>query len=277
VHVHSCADALTIALIARLLGGARYGMTLHNPLWVYGPGQALKWSQAAYAIVITRALERSIAQELGSSVPRRLGVAPMGVDCNVFRRSGPYRPYEKRGDFRIACCARLNVGKGHLELISALAKLRDTGLNVALIIAGEDDQGGRGFRRRVEALIGSLALQQQVQLLGAVSEESVVELLAGVHVFALASHDEPLGVAIMEAMAMELPVVVARSEGVCELVEDGVQGVLFEPHDVDALARALAFIATNPGVARSFGQSGRSRVGELFSTGRSARLIQSLL
>ena len=277
VHVHSCADALSIAMIARRVFGLRYGMTLHNPLWVYGPGQPLKWQHSSYAVVITRALQAAVLQELGSAVPRTLGVAPMGVDCETFRRTNAFMPYDGVGPFRVVCCARLNAGKGHLELLSAIGRLRDDGIDVSLSIAGEDDLGGRGFRKKVEAHIVELGLQERVRLLGALSESAIIDLLSHAHVFALASHDEPLGVAIMEAMAMELPVVVARSDGVRERVDDGVHGLLFEPLDVDALAAALEQISRSPERARDFGTRGRERVLQHFSTARSAQLIRTIL
>jgi colanic acid/amylovoran biosynthesis glycosyltransferase len=277
VHVHSCADALTTALIARLLGNCTYGLTLHNPLWVFGAGQALKWSNASYGIVITKALLSDVRSELGTEVPPRLGVAPMGVDSDCFKRSSSYVGFTPPGPLRIVCCARLNVGKGHLELISSLRLLVDQGLDVRLLIAGEDDAGGTGFRRKLEAHITEASMNDRVTLLGAVSEARVIEILEDAHIFALASHEEPLGVSVMEAMSMEVPVVVTRSPGILELVEHERQGLTVRPQSVGDFAAAIRRLAADPVLAASMGRSGRTRVIEHFSSRRSAQLIATFV
>jgi glycosyltransferase involved in cell wall biosynthesis len=73
---------------------------------------------------------------------------------------------------------------------------------------------------------GQLRLDDSVVLLGAVSEEVVRKELSEAHAFVLGSLAEPLGVAIMEAMAMRVPVGVTGAGGVAELVDDGVDGLL---------------------------------------------------
>lgn len=273
IHVHSCADALTTALVAHYLDGCTYGLTLHNPLWVYGPGQSRKWSNAAYGIVITRSLLSDVRSELGAALPRLLGVAPMGVDTNLFRRRTPYIALRPGEPLRVVCCARLNVGKGHVELISSIRLLVDQGLDIQLTIAGEDDSGGTGYRRKVEAHIAGTAMGDRVTLLGAVSEGRVIELLEHAHVFALASHEEPLGVSVMEAMSMEVPVVVTQSPGILELVEDGKQGLVAPSHSIGEFAAAVKRLAADPLLATELGRNGRARVMEHFSHRRSAELI----
>ena len=277
VHVHSCADALTTALIAHHMDGCTYGMTLHNPLWVFGPGQPLKWANAAYGIVITQALLSDVRSELGTSLPPRLGVAPMGVDSDYFRRSSPYVGSVPPGPIRIVCCARLNVGKGHIELVSSLRLLVDQGLDVRLTIAGEDDAGGSGFRGKLEAHILQSSMNERVTLLGAVSEARVIEILGSAHIFALASHEEPLGVSVMEAMSMEVPVVVTRSPGILELVEHEGQGLIVAPYAIDEFAGAIKRLAADPALAAALGRSGRTRVIEHFSSRKSARLIATFV
>ena len=71
------------------------------------------------------------------------------------------------------------------------------------------------------------------------SEDTVNESLEKAQVFVLASWHEPLGVTIMEAMAMEMSVVVTGSGGVKELVDDGIDGLLVEPQSPEQLADAI--------------------------------------
>ncbi len=277
VHVHSCADSMTVALIARYLQGCTYGVTLHNPLWVYGPGQPTKWSNASYAIVITQSLLADVRRELRSALPPLMGVAPMGVDCLIFRRRQPYVAYRNAGPLQVVCCARLNVAKGIVELITSIRLLVQQGLDVQLTIAGEDDSGGTGFRKVVEAHVTRTGMQSRVTLLGAVSEQRVIELLQDAHVFGLASYEEPLGVSVMEAMSMEMPVVVTWSPGISELVEHETHGLVVPPQDEAKFAEALHRIAQDPQLAATLGRNGRQRVEEHFSVRRSAELIATFL
>lgn len=269
VHVHSCADAAHVAMFAHLLSGLPYSLTLHGPLSDYGPNQRNKWRHAKFAIVITRKLLGEVRRSLDDALPGTVEVAPMGVELRQFARSTPYRAFDGVGRTRIFSCGRLNPCKGHDDLIRAIALLRDDGLDVELKIAGEDDSHGE-YRARLTALIAELKLEDRVQLLGAVSEEKVRAGLEESHLFALASLHEPLGVAIMEAMAMELPVVVTGAGGVRELVADGADGLLVEPRDPQQMADAIRNVLRDPDLAERLGKAARTKVMEAFDSSVSA-------
>ena len=216
VHVHSCADAANIAMFAANLCDLTYSLTLHNPLSVYGPNQEQKWRHAKFGVVITQQIYNELTKSLPNFLPQHLEIAPMGVNCSVFNRAIPYSAYDGEGKFCLFSCGRLNFCKGHAHLIEAIHILRQRGVNAQLEIAGEDEQGGSGYRRELERLIQDLDLGDAITLLGAVSEEAVQASLEKAHVFVLASLGEPLGVATMEAMAMGVPVVVTNAGGVTE-------------------------------------------------------------
>jgi len=277
LHVHSCGDAANIALLAKWLAGLDYSITLHNTLGASGGNQRLKWRNAAFAVVITQTLLGEVRGALGADLPARVAVAPMGVDAGFFARARPYQPWRGEGELRIFSCGRLNPGKGQRFLLEALARLRGRGLPATLALAGEDDEGGGGYRAELEAAVRRLGLRAYVRLLGAVAEEAVREELERCHVFALPSLQEALGVALMEAMAMEVPVVATRVGGVAELVAHGADGVLVPPGDVAALAEAIAAIAADPARARSLGAGSRAKIVERFGADGSARVIRTLV
>lgn len=273
LHVHSCARSALVALLARRMGGPAYSLTLHGPLADYGPGQGLKWSGATFGTVITEALHGELTAQLGPLLPDRVLIQPMGVDTDAFRRSGTYRPYDGTGPLKLFSCARLNPVKGHRELISAVARLRTEGLAVRLVIAGEDDQGGEGFRSVVAAHITALGLGGEVVLLGAVGEAEVRRQLLEAHMFVLASWHEPLGVAYMEAMSCGLPVIGTAAGGVAELIREGVDGVLVPPRNVEELVAAIRALARDPARCRALGTAGRSRIEAGFSAQRGAETL----
>src|SRR5690606_13642322 len=132
-------------------------------------------------------------------------------------------------------------------------------------------------RQALTELIRERALEDRVRLIGAVDEGVIRGELERSHLFALASHAEPLGVAIMEAMAMEIPVVVTAAGGVPELVRDGEDGVLVPPRDPKALARAIENLAADPVGALHMGRMGAQRVRQKFNSEVSAAAIAERL
>ena len=264
VHVHSCGDSANAALFAHLLLGTRYSLTLHSPLPFFGPNQAQKWRHANFVFCVARALHQEAAEILGADFPATVEIVPMGVDIDGFVRTTEYVAWNGRDPCRIFSCGRLTPGKGFHDLIQAIATLKQAGLPVHLRIAGEDDSGGVHYRRQLEGLIADLALGEQVEILGSVSEAVVKEELQATHVFALASHEEALGVATMEAMSMSVPVVVTRVGGVPELVTDGVEGLMVPPHDASALAAGLERVLRDGSLAQRMGRAGRCKVERAF-------------
>ena len=201
----------------------------------------------------------------------------MGVNCDTFRRETQYIPYRGTEPLRLFCCARLNPGKGFSTLFDALRILKEAGSDVLLTIAGDDDVGGIGYRNELERLIVRLGILNEVLLLGAVAEEEVRKQLEVAHVFVLASLTEGVPVALMEAMAMQLPVVATRVGGIPELVADGISGVLVEPSNPADLVKAIIEVATNATVAIQLGSEGRMRVKAKYDHRASAERIVSML
>lgn len=275
VHVHSCADSANIAMFASQLGKVSYSLTLHNPLSTFGGNQKNKWRNAEFGIVITNKLRDEINRKLAFNLPSRISIAPMGVNTDIFKRCAPYLPFNGKGPLRIFCCARLNHAKGFNYLIEAMCLIREKGIDVELVIAGEDDAGGTKYRKELETLICISGISDHVNLLGAVSEEKVREQLERTHIFVLASIEEPLGVVLMEAMAMNVPVVATNAGGVPELIEDGFDGILVPPSNSAAICEAIVNIAANPHTALILSANGRDKIVRAFNHRISARTISS--
>ena len=273
VHAHSCGETADTALFASLLSGLPYSLTLHGPLADYGPNQREKWRHARFAVVITRKLRSEVTEALSGSLPPFVEVAPMGVELARFTRRAPYEAWSGQGPLRIFSCGRLNPCKGHLDLIRAVGILRQRGIDARLAIAGEDEAGGTAYRRVLSEHIAATGRPDATVLLGAVSEDRVCDELSRAHVFALASLSEPLGVAIMEAMAMSTPVVVTGAGGVPELVANGEDGLLVQPERPAEMADAIERVARDPALARRLGAAGRQKVQAEFHSGKSAEVL----
>jgi len=273
VHAHSCGRAALIAALAQKMGGPTWSMTLHGPLSDYGSGQRFKWSNAGFATVITQKLLDEMRRDLPNDLPDRVVIRPMGVDTDVLVRSTAYEPVRRGTPMRVFSCGRLNIVKGHQDLMTAVRKLLDQGVDVRLEIAGEDDAGGDGYRKELQGHLKKLRLQDHVKLLGAIDGAAVRDKLLNAHVFVLASWHEPLGVAYMEAMSCEVPTIGTASGGVRELISDGENGLLVPPKDPDALAVAIKRLAGDPDLAMRLSRAGRQHIVQHFRSGLGAETL----
>ena len=267
LHVHSCASAALVAALARQIGGPPYSLVLHGAIQTYGPHQRFKWQGARFVFVVSEMLRHQVSEILPDMM-EKTSVVPMGVDVEIF--TPPPARREPGEGFTWFCCARLNRGKGHDTLLEALHRLRGEGGDVRLVIAGEDEQGGSGYRREIEKEIDRLGLRDVVTLLGAVRQEDVVRHLQSSDGFVLASRNEALGVAYMEAMACGLPVIGTAVGGVGEVIDDGTNGLLVPPGDAGALAAAMKRIMTDRPFADRLGGNAREKIVTRFSASRSA-------
>ncbi len=152
----------------------------------------------------------------------------------------------------MVCTANFRAQKGHGILLVAFQEVlaRVPSARLLLVGAGPLDA-------TVEREIAARGLQDAVTMCGHVDD--IWPHLAESHVFALASHYEPLGIAAIEAMAAGLPVVATDVGGLPELVEPGVTGELFPKGDAAALARILTGLLTDPERARRLGANGAAR------------------
>jgi glycosyltransferase involved in cell wall biosynthesis len=148
---------------------------------------------------------------------------------------------------------RLAAQKGQIDLIEALPAIAARHPEVRLLIAGEGPE-----RPALEERIRHLGLEERAALLGHVEE--VPAFLRALDVFVLPSLWEGLPLALLEAMAMGLPVVASRAIGIAEAIDHGACGLLVAPRDREAMAQAVVSVLDDPGRAARLGAAARRRV-----------------
>jgi glycosyltransferase involved in cell wall biosynthesis len=159
--------------------------------------------------------------------------------------------------------ARLTEQKRHERLLAAIPEVLAVNPQVRFVWAGAGER-----EEEMRERIAAAGLESSVMLLGARSD--VCDLLAAADVFMLASDFEGLPLSVLEAMAMGLPVVGTRVPGIEEAVEHEVTGLLCDPEDPFALAKAVLQLA-NPIAAQLFGARGRTRCASVFCADRMAQ------
>ena len=189
-----------------------------------------------------------LREMMGPAWPGRVIVTGNGVTPGDLQGAPPFehpRPY-------ILAAARFTPKKGIDVLIRALRLLRDTGLDVDLVLAGAGPED-----QRLRELAAGLGLAERVRFWGIASRAELASLLHGCAVFALPSIWEAFGIASLEAMVCGKAVVASDCGGIPEVVRHGETGLLVPPGDAPALGTALAELLRDPGRACAMGQRGR--------------------
>jgi len=264
VHIHSCANAAHLGALAHILDDLSYSLTLHGDLPVYGTDHKAKSARAAFVSAVTRPLAKSL-QELNSDL--RTPVIMMGVD------TGRFQPFAKPQSetFTLATIARLNKMKGHRFVLRAMALLRDQGeTRLRYVIAGSGTE-----EANIKAEVASLGLEDQVEMLGPIGEDKVLDVLQSADALALTSYGrgEAAPVAVMEAMSCGLPVISSIIGGVPDMIEDGVDGLLVPQEDVEAIQAALKRLLEDPEGAVTIGVNARATALKLFDYRTNAKLL----
>jgi glycosyltransferase involved in cell wall biosynthesis len=111
-----------------------------------------------------------------------------------------------------------------------------------------------------------LGVLDRIDAVGA--QEAIIPLLSAADLFLLPSAQESFGLAALEAMACEVPVVASRVGGLPEVIEHGVAGFLHPPDDLDALAASAVALLTEPALHRRVAAAARRTVRERFCADR---------
>jgi len=176
------------------------------------------------------------------SVPReKIRVIPNGVKPIPLRE-------RKSESQQILFVGRLVPEKGVQVLISAFARLVALYPEARLVIAGVGP-----FMPRLKEQARALGIEDKVEFIGFVSERERDVLLAQSRITVFPSLYEPFGIVALEAMAAGVPVIVSRTGGLAEIVEEGVTGLTFTPGDPDDLLRCLVYLWQNPDLAWEMG------------------------
>ncbi len=185
-------------------------------------------------IFLTRYAANLIQRSTGHL--RRTAIIPHGVDP-IFDQSGSRRAWPGN-DGQAICCTYVSdvaMYKNQWTVVRAIRKLRDSGHNLELLLAGG---GSRSALRLLKNEISELDPQGSfVRLRGHVPHEELPNLLAGSDIFIFASSCETISITLMEAMVSGLPIACSNRGPMPEVLGDG--GVYFDPEDSASIADAV--------------------------------------
>ncbi len=267
LHAHTRVMQMLASVVSRLTGVPAvstahgfYRMNLGRRLWPC-------WGERA--IGISRGVTEHLQDEHGLDASR-VRLARNAIDVEGWtarvRAHDPAAVKRELGlpadAWVVGSVARLVADKGHEYLIRALKQVRASDPRAVAVIVGEGRE-----RVRLERLARELSLERAVIFAGAVADTA--RLVAAFDVFVLpATWREGFGLAVVESMAVEKPVIVTNIWALTKLVDDNVTGFLVPPKRADLLAQRILEIITSPERAARVARAGAELVRTYFTLER---------
>ena len=277
IHTHWATYPALCAWVIKRLHGIPYSFTTHaHDIFVDRTMLREKMEEAEFVVTISDYNRQFLIRQIGETAAAKVRVIRLGVDLERF--ASPACDKAALPPFRMVCVATLKDYKGHAHLLDACAILRKQGVPFVCECIGDGD-----LRPQIERRIAELGLTGHVHLLGFQTADKVLRHLAAAHCMVLPSiitgrgKMEGIPVAIMEAMAMRLPIVASAISGIPEIVANGVNGILVEPGNAGELAAALQNIYRNPEMALAMGEAGRQTVARDYDLARNIRRLHKCL
>lgn len=243
VHCHSPMGGVLARLAAKSIGLKNVIYTAHGfhfykgaPVlnWVlYYPVE--KWLSRYTDILIT--INKEDFERATSFKTCRVEYIPgIGVDSSEFSENKRLRTKKRNelnipeNSFVILSVGELNKNKNHKAIIKAISKISNQ--NIEYLICGQ----GR-LQNYLDKLVSRLRLTNKVKLLG--FRNDISEICSAADLFAFPSYREGLSVSLIEAMSSGLPVICSNIRGNVDLIEDNVNGVIFNPKNMEEIVNSI--------------------------------------
>ena len=275
VHAHWATHPTLAANVIHRLTGLPYSFTAHaHDIYVDRSMLEEKIRDARFVVTISDFNRAMFADLYGPWAADKTSVIRCGVNLSAFT---PRPPREDGRPFTISCIAGLREKKGQIYLVDAVDVLRREGIDVRCLLIGDGE-----MRPAIEAHVAERGLGDRVILMGRCSREQVSETLKASDAMVLpsvttdAGDMEGIPVALMEALASEVPVVASSLSGIPELVVDGSTGLLVPERDAQAIAAAIRRIKDDPQEAARMASAGRVRVIEAYDLERNTAELRRL-
>ncbi len=261
LHVHYAIPHSVSALLARMMAAPRrlpFITTLH------GTDITLVGSDRSYLPITRFSIEQSDGVTAISNylrdrtlkefeIKRPIDVIPNFVNCDLYKKSDDAAArarWAPGGEPILMHLSNFRPVKRLTDVVEIFALVREK-IPAKLVLIGDGPDRGAA-----EYIVRKKRLTKDVLFLG--KQDRVHEKLGLADVFLLPSDEESFGLAALEAMACEVPVVATNVGGLPEVVTHGVDGYLFEPRDVHAAAKYALEILTRPDRGRMMGEMART-------------------
>jgi N-acetyl-alpha-D-glucosaminyl L-malate synthase BshA len=264
VHAHYAIPHAAAAYFARqILASRKIPVAPGVITTLHGTDITLLGSDRSYSEIVAFGIEQSdgvtaVSASLKADTYRELGIScdirviPNFIDCVSNRRidaSAIRRRLAPGGEKLVIHVSNFRPVKRVPVAIKVFARVRKL-VPCRLLMVGDGPDLGEAVR-----VAEALNLGDAVQFLG--EQDRVVPLLSASDVFLLPSAQESFGLAALEAMTCEVPVVASRVGGLPEVIDHGVTGFLHSPDDLDGMSESIARLLLDDDMRRQFGVAAR--------------------
>ncbi len=192
-------------------------------------------------------------------------VLPLGIDLGLYESLPPDGTFRKKFNMKgkkiILHLGRINFVKGLDILVRGFAQVSFDRNDLCLVIAGPDNED---YGRQIEKWIIDEGVKDKVIFTGMLQGVDKLAVLRDADIFALPSYSENFGIAVVEAMACSLPVVISNRVNIWREIQNAGAG-LVTSCDAGELAEALQILLDNEDIRFQMGQSGKALVNKSFS------------
>lgn len=260
IHTHGSQDSWMAALAGRFSSYQPVIVrTRHKSTPVSASFRhALLYRWLPHAVTTTGEAVRQQLIDHNGLDPAAVFSIPTGVDMQRFQSGFPNGAFKQglgiqSGQPVVGTVSFLRSEKGMDVLIDAMCLLKKKFPLVCCLMVGAGPE-----RQKLFDQIRERNLEETVVLTG--FREDIPELLKVMDVFVLPSLEEGMPQSLLQAMAMERPVVASSVGGVPEVIRNGETGLLVQPRDPVALAHQIAWLLREPGQGKAMGQAGRQLI-----------------
>ncbi|MFX0137091.1 MAG: glycosyltransferase family 4 protein [Candidatus Hodarchaeota archaeon] len=257
IHAHHDNNAEIAAYFSRLLK-IPFTFTKHIPTNLTNFYKIL--CKQASGIVTISDYNRKVLIQLGVD-QEKIWVIPCGIDIEKFKNFPQYN----KNSISLLSVARLVEKKGLKYIIKAMPMIIKRH-NVALNIIGKGPKKGILIN-----LAKKIGVENKVNFIGTVSDNDLINLYKTSSIFVLPcvytknGDVDGIPVAIMEAMAMGLPVISTSVSGIPEIIDNYQNGILVKPKNPLELSKAVIHLLDNPKLCKKYGENGRLKIQNKFN------------
>ncbi len=190
-------------------------------------------------VFLTDMYAKQIAQKFPRLYARaNVSVVPNGIDLGLFKPKP--QASINANKIVIGMASRITAIKDHDTLLDAFFELAKSFGNIELRIAGDGTT-----KTQLEDKVRKAGMQNQVVFAGLLNEEQLVSFLQGLDIYVHASLGETMSTSIMQAMACQLPIIASDVDGINNMIENGVTGLLVPCQNASALVEVFSSLINN--------------------------------
>lgn len=276
IHFHWTKDSAT-AVLAKLISKRKPKLmqSRHMSMTRFKSDFYHKWLYKNIDIIhaVTYQVKEQLEKFIPAEIRPKIEMVYLGVSEPVVDEQKVTKLREKynlEDAFVVTIIGRIEEGKGQYLLIEAIAKLK--ALNIKALIVGHSMD--EGYVAELKRKVKELELQEKIIFTGFTKD--VNEHIKLSHVTVLATPKETFGLVVIESMVNGVPVIATANGGPMEIIDDGVDGLLFD-RTVDELVRKIEMLYDNPELRNQLSRNGYKKVKEKFDKERQMKKMYEII